>query len=52
MTAAEVPTAVAVAAGTGTPVELCPDGGRVALDVVAPPAAMLTKTKFYNNRII
>ena len=40
MTAAEeTPSAVAVAAGTGPPVELCPDGGRVALDVAAPPAA-------------
>ena len=43
MTAAETPSAVAVAAGTGPPVELCPDDGRVALDVVAPPAAILTK---------
>ena len=56
MTAAEVPTAVAVVAGTGSPVELGPDGGRVAFDVVAfdvvaPPAAILTKTKFVNPSV-
>ena len=44
MTAAAAPSAVAAAAGTGTPVELGPDGGREALDVVVPPAAVLTKT--------
>ena len=48
MTAAAAPTAVAVAAGTGTPVELSPDGGRVALDVAAPSTAI----NFNQNIII
>ena len=43
--AAAAPPAVAVAAGTGPPVELCPDGGRVALDVVAPLAVILYQNK-------
>ena len=47
MTAAEAPSAVAVVAGTGPPVELRPDGGRMALNVAAPPAA-----RNFNQNII
>ena len=46
--AAAAPTAVVVVIGTGPPVELGPDGGRVALDVAAPPAAI----NFNQNIII
>ena len=44
--AAAAPTAVVVVIGTGPPVEFGTDGGRVVLDVAAPPAAILIKTKF------
>ena len=45
MTAAAAPTVVVVVIGTGPPVELGLDGGRVALDILAPPAVILNQNK-------
>ena len=45
MTAAAAPAVAVVVIGIGPPVELGPDDGRVALDIVAPPAVILNQNK-------